>query len=945
MKKAKYLLACALAVQALSIPPVLAEKTDYSHTINVMTALDLVPDYDSRTFDASAPIKRSEFAGLMGVYFKDRAVSNNMPYTDVGLDTPYARDINLLYDMGCAAYDTKFNPGNNITLSEAAKIAVCVLGYTRQAERIGQYAAGYISLAAEHDLFDDITGIGANSEMTWGEALQLVYNMHEAKMQQYSVVTDGAGNVKYEYEEGDEFLEATLGIYNKEGIVRAVGAKSLDGEETNSGYVLIDNETYKSEFIDIPEILGCEAEFYYRGEDDSEKTLLYIENESEADGNITVIDSRDLISYSRGTFVYDKNGRARTENIETSSVIVYNYRPLKSDQENIISSVQDGEFRLIDADGNGSYETLIVCERRDYVVEYFSSSEQYIISKNSQARLLYNDDTEVTVHRAGMLTPIHSLENAGLTPGTVVTIVQSLDGSVIDAAVSEEYIEGMVRAVRTEDGVTYVTVDDTEYRVSRSCDKSYFKAGEQSVFDLNVYGEIAWVSGAEDQKYMKTGVVAAIASDEDTETLSLRILEYGGELSVIKLSDSLTVDGVSHKNVYAKYRKYAESGYTADGGLGALFGDGVKVHRRLIRYRINSRGEICEIDTPVNNPGTENAKDTVIQLKTGYTTSADVSGNEIYTPIQQVKEGGTIVVQTQKATYKSAMRKLSCTGSDVYVAADARIYVVPRDVNDWDDGYYETGTPAQMLKNYKSYWVMAYNMSEDDVYASDVVIYDSKTSTGITSDSYPAMIKNIEEVYDDEEGETINRLEVLTSAVSSRTLTLTCANTEVLKNVKSMYNADPEAAVKTYELGRGDIIRYELDSVGEVTTVEMIYSRALDEMATPNPIGQTSSSIGTNGKADLFRIHRMYTYDLRDDFGFFSHVNPASSDFSEDDLELHKIDTTVVFVCEGSGSRPDFEVLDKWELMDYKKFGEYDMSRIFLYTRQESPSSIFLYRQ
>ena len=70
-------------------------------------------------------------------------------FYDVDETNPAFGAVYALYQIGAVSLpeDRNFSPNANITYAEAAKILVSMLGYSEQAEAMGDFPAGYLTLA------------------------------------------------------------------------------------------------------------------------------------------------------------------------------------------------------------------------------------------------------------------------------------------------------------------------------------------------------------------------------------------------------------------------------------------------------------------------------------------------------------------------------------------------------------------------------------------------------------------------------------------------------------------------------------------------------------------------------------------------------------------------------------------------------------------------------
>ena len=80
-----------------------------------------------------------------------------MYFTDVTPDSWFAYTVNQLTERGIIseAEDKHFNPERNVSLNEAVKMLVCLMGFNEYAQIHGGYPDGYMKVASEQKLLDE----------------------------------------------------------------------------------------------------------------------------------------------------------------------------------------------------------------------------------------------------------------------------------------------------------------------------------------------------------------------------------------------------------------------------------------------------------------------------------------------------------------------------------------------------------------------------------------------------------------------------------------------------------------------------------------------------------------------------------------------------------------------------------------------------------------------
>ncbi len=168
-------------------PPVAVQDpfTDVSSSHRAYEAIcalkeaGVVNGYLGGKFMPDAHITRAEAASMMIHMLKDPegvSIQGN-PFVDVTAHWGYdviAKAKNLAIIDGVD--QTHFFPDHNITDEQTVKIVVCLLGYRQQAERLGGYPHGYIAVAKEIGLLNQVENFTISQFTTRANLAQMLYN-------------------------------------------------------------------------------------------------------------------------------------------------------------------------------------------------------------------------------------------------------------------------------------------------------------------------------------------------------------------------------------------------------------------------------------------------------------------------------------------------------------------------------------------------------------------------------------------------------------------------------------------------------------------------------------------------------------------------------------------------------------------------------------------------
>ena len=152
----------------------------YFLSSDILAKLDILQGYPDKTFGGNKNITRAEMATViirsLGQEVEANAAKGDITYIDVAA-THWANGyINQATKLEIIEGDGngKFRPGDNVKYEEAVKIVVCSIGLGEQAIEAGGWPDGYIKVAQENGILENVPGsIGLAS--TRGAVAQMTY--------------------------------------------------------------------------------------------------------------------------------------------------------------------------------------------------------------------------------------------------------------------------------------------------------------------------------------------------------------------------------------------------------------------------------------------------------------------------------------------------------------------------------------------------------------------------------------------------------------------------------------------------------------------------------------------------------------------------------------------------------------------------------------------------
>lgn len=526
-------------------------------------------------------INRMDFAKIitriMGVSENTISVPEKRVFIDISPDSPDAEIANYLYERGIMIghNDATFKPDKNLTCQEAVKILTTVMGYTKIAESNGGYYAGYIQAASETGILKGVK-INYSSEIDTGSLAVMILNAIETDM---LTVDISAGDITLSSDKGTTIMGKYLNVGKFTGIVEGYENVSLesDSKSYGAGKAKIGGVDVYLKNVNLEELLGMNVEVYYY-DNDGEWEVLYAGEKR----NTCVVIERDNIEAADLRYIeYYKDEtsvRASTMDIERDAIFMYNgKRELMISDADLIPDM--GNIKLIDNDGNGDADVVIITNYEEFVVKGVIANEEKITTRYTDAVLDFAEKENLRFFAYG-----DSADFSAITKTSVLNISESRNKSGeknLKVYITDETFSGKVTAVKNDNGKKSIVVDGEEYTIS----KGYLKHVEEGTasmpsmsnfydFRLNMSGEIADISiAAVGRKY---AYVVKSYLDEETENTYIKMYTSDGEFVKVVAKEKIDFNGnrINGKNLHEVLEK-----------------------DQLIVYELDAEGKVSKIKT------------------------------------------------------------------------------------------------------------------------------------------------------------------------------------------------------------------------------------------------------------------------------------------------------------------------------------------------------------
>lgn len=562
--------------------------TDIEKEVRFLSALNIMRGYPDGTFSRDEYITRAEFAAIAVKLTGFTTHGTENTFSDVTSEHWAYDAIEICAEMGLinGVEEDIFAPDDIITMEQAVKIIVSVLGYKEMAQQSGGYPSGYMNIAQNLNL---LSNVSADAEgITRGGIAILVYNSLFAKMP-YMEFPNSPDSM-YDKSE-DTILERVFGLKQAKGLVTEVTGLSLTNESIkreNYDYIVVDGVRYLTEDTNYKSYFGNIVYIYYREDylSDDPTAVIIIPSSK---GKTFTVDAEDALEFNnKNELVYeDKNGRRKRIEFAANLDVIYNNRAfLNYNRSTLLPSY--GTITALDYDGNGKYDIMFIRAVKTYVVNWVNAEENTIYPKpvgTTKLDAVEFDNNDYIVNLYNIEG--EKIEFSALKEWDVLSVEESAnsDGKrLVDIYVSDAFARGQVTAI-SDDGIR---IRNKEYGVAESLDMNSLQAGDSGTFYLDYYGRAAAFDAnvSSDGKY---GFLMRVYDLDDKENTMIRIFTSSGAFKEFQASSKLKVDGDAVKGA-DNIKQLLMRSNTAYGE------NGVDI-KQLVRYTITAKNEIKSINT------------------------------------------------------------------------------------------------------------------------------------------------------------------------------------------------------------------------------------------------------------------------------------------------------------------------------------------------------------
>lgn len=488
-----------------------------------------------------------------------------------------------------------FEPEANVTYAQLIKTVVSFLGYSPLAESKGGYPHGYMAVASNLNLTDDMPP-SVDSIVTADKVASVLRIATNAELME--VITYQDDYAEYGITKGSDYLETYMGITRVRGIINANCYTDINGEmPTSHGKVKVGDMLFSltDASAGIENYLGYEADVYVKKErNNSSEAIIYYEISDT--NNVLAIQNENIKVLTGFNLGYFDNDNEKYAKISSGTKLVYNGIYISGYDEHHVNPFEgsklEGSITLIDNNNDRIYDVINVDAYSSYVVKNIADDtifNEYYPSEIIDLGSDFNDGDIEILNILGQRILLSEIEQ-----GDIINVSKDINGKVTKIVVTIDTLTGTINEIDSSN--SKITLDGNVYKLSKNfvnnpnSDYANIKPGNEITLYFNKDGKVSDIKLT--AKKHKTGylVDAAPTSGMDSEWM-LRIFTASGEFEEFAIADKVEVKGYGKLNpqnaVNKAYQSVEKGGITSQNG---------KVVRQVVLYRTNSEGKINWID-------------------------------------------------------------------------------------------------------------------------------------------------------------------------------------------------------------------------------------------------------------------------------------------------------------------------------------------------------------
>lgn len=571
---------CVLA-QNFAAPPVFANE-NIGASMELLAHIGIFEGDENGDMQPDKNVTRAEMATILMKALGAGAVENaqGAPFWDVD-ETHWASGYifaAVQMDIINGYEDQSFKPDAAVSFYEALKMVLSALNYDYPAETKGGYPYGYLRLARNLGITDNMQT--TQHPLTRNEVAVMLHNALGVKF----------AEIEGEYYAADSLLDC-LGLEVHSGILSAIYGHNIgDNTELNEDEIIISEKKYRTRVSVDKSLVGKKVEAYMAKDDNNEYEAVYVCEKN--NGEQLVIEASELDDATDLTqLVYYRDGRKRTEPLTGREIIVYNGKLVASRYvTDELLRPSAGSVTLIDTDSDGTYDTVSVEAYRTFIVKY-AYDDNLTDRYGNSAKPEQDEDSEITkLYRDGAMIDFDDIR-----VNDVADIAVTLDGELYEGILSDKTVEGEITAVW--DSGDKLEIDGAEYEITAEykaalaaghANAKKLTAGEYIVAYTNSFGQVAAIDVKESLGERFYGFLTEAAENSGlNKGVSFKIMTEKNRLEIFSSESKAKIRFGREEG-----GSYRISSVSPTELLQNLTGTDGKIKRRMIKYELNAQGNI-----------------------------------------------------------------------------------------------------------------------------------------------------------------------------------------------------------------------------------------------------------------------------------------------------------------------------------------------------------------
>ena len=554
-----------------------------NEVVDTLIELGVINGYTDGSFKPNDTVTRAEMAKMIYVLRtgnSDASAYNNDKTTFTDINGHWAAGyVKYCQSLGIIAGQsaTKFAPDQTVTAQEAAKMLLVTLGYN--AEKAGLVGANWASktnaLADENGLLEDVnTSFTAACPRQY--AAQIIYNAIDTPTVVWR--DDAYTNVNVLGKDNQTVGEKYMNLVKDEAEVGEhdnilTKVEKEDGRDTYT--ITVGGTVYTRVVADYSDLMGQDVVVMHKKNDTSKVFGVYAAEDSKVlatgiIGDMEKVSGNDKKVKIDGTEYKLEGKRDETKvynfnsDVAVKAITVNSYVNTKADA--LAANVAANTIKLVDNDGNGKADRVVIVPRSVNEVTYVGSSN---FSLQNKGTIKFKDCESVY---EGIAKDDYALYTDG-------DYTASGDHNVAKV----DIVSGEVKGTKGSTGEYQVRVGDKWYYLASGIDQ--LESGTS--YDLAVVGGV--VFNADETEASSKDIVALVDIDEKTNnglsksgtTQDAKVAFMDGSTQTIKVEKlNKTDDGKEatdvKANVYDENKKLTSGNQLTQSEIGKLFTYSVK---------------------------------------------------------------------------------------------------------------------------------------------------------------------------------------------------------------------------------------------------------------------------------------------------------------------------------------------------------------------------------